>query len=233
MLQSISEEALFLSQVRLFSGVELDALEDLLPLLRIRRYRKGETIFHEDDPPGSLFLIRTGLVKIQLSSSEDKRITIAWVRPHNFFGTLSCVRDLPRPEAAVALEPTEVYVLQREDFRAFLHQHPQAALMMVDLLAERWQSGLELLQDVAFREVPARLAKVLLRNTQRTSSLLSACDEASCFHAPSQTELAALVGATRESVNKWMQRFVHQGAIRYDGKRIRVLDSAALEKYLN
>ena len=152
--------------MRLFSEAKLEALADLESVLRRRRYRKGEIIFHEDDPPGSLFLVKTGLVKVQLSSIDDKHITIAWVRPRNFFGTLSCVRDMPRPEAAVAIEATEALVLHRDDFRAFLSQHPETALAFIDLLAERWQSGLELLQDVAFREVPARLAKVLLRSTR-------------------------------------------------------------------
>lgn len=234
MLQATTAESSFLSQMRLFSDAEPEALDDLIPLLKLRRYRKGETIFHEDDPPGSLFLVKSGLVKVQLNSNDDKHITIAWVRPHNFFGTLSCVKGMPRPEAAVALEPTETFVLDREDFRVFLQRHPETALVFIDLLAERWQSGLELLQDVAFREVPARLAKVLLRSTRRTTSLLTVCDDrGTCFQSPSQTELAGLVGATRESVNKWMQRFVQQGAISYDGRYIRLLDSAVLNKYLN
>ena len=231
MVQAVSEDAAFLSQVTLFAQAEPEALARLAPLLKLRRYRRGETVFHEDDPPGSLFLVKSGLVKVQLSSSEDKHLTIAWVRPLNFFGTISSVKGVPRPEAAVALEPTETLVLQREDLRAFLQEHPETALVFIDLLAARWQSGLELLQDVAFREVPGRLAKILLRKG-RAASLLTVCGDESCFLAPSQAELAALVGATRESVNKCMQRFVHRGVIAYDGKRIRVLDPDALGTYL-
>ncbi len=231
MAQSVSDDVAFLSQVTLFANADTDSLTRLSYLLKLHRYRRGEIIFHEDDPPGSLFLVKSGLVKVQLSSSDDKHLTIAWVRPLNFFGTISSVRGVPRPEAAIALEPTEALVLQREDLRAFLQEHPETALVFIDLLAARWLAGLELLQDVAFREVPGRLAKILLRKG-RAASQLTTCGDEYNFLAPSQAELAALVGATRESVNKSMQRFVHSGAIAYDGKHIRVLDPDALAQYL-
>ena len=231
-MQSIADDVVFLSQMPLFAHAEQDALVRLMPQLKLRRYRKGETIYHADDPPGSFFLLKSGLVKIQLSSNEDKHLTIAWVRPFNFFGTISSVKGVPRPEAAIALEPTETLVLQREDFRAFLQEHPETALVFMDLLAQRWQLNLELLHDVAFREVPGRLARVLLRK-RRSAFLMPLCGDESCLLAPSQAELAALVGASRESVNKCMQRLVHSGAIAYDGKHIRILDPAALQRYLD
>jgi CRP-like cAMP-binding protein len=233
-VQVVEDDALFLSEMRLFANVGQEHLRDLAGHLRMHRYRKGEVIFHEDDPPGSLFLVKKGIVKVQLLSRDGKRITIAWVRPLNFFGTLSCVSGMPRPESAVALEATEVLLLQRDQFQMFLRDHPEAAMDFIDLLAERWQSGLDLLQDVAFLGVPARLAKVLLGLTT-SPSLGRRCleDDDGFLTSPSQVELAALVGATRESVNKWLQRFVQTGWLEFHGRKMRVLDEQSLRRLLD
>ncbi len=232
MVKVLDEESLFLSQMRLFANVNRDYLREFACHLRTHQYRRGEVIFHEDDPPGNLFLIKKGAVKVQLLSSDGKRITIAWVGSMNFFGTLSCVRGMPRPESAVALTATDVLLITREQFQAFLREHPETALVFIDLLAERWQSGLDLLQDVAFLEVPARLAKVLLGMTTRSQGLMRLEDEDYSI-SPSQIELAALVGATRESVNKWIQKFVHLGWLERSGRKLRVLDEQSLRKLLN
>jgi CRP/FNR family transcriptional regulator/CRP/FNR family cyclic AMP-dependent transcriptional regulator len=228
MAQVISEEVALLARMRLFANVDEADLYALASHLRHHTYRKGEVIFHQDDPPGSLFFVKSGVVKIQLTSADGKRITIAWVRRGNFFGTISSVNDKPRPETAIALEASEALLLQRDVFQAFLRQHPESAMVMVEMLAQRWQSALNLLQNVAFLDVPGRLAKVLLDFPGR----LGADDDPDFTGAPSQAELASLIGATRESVNKWLQNFSHNGWIEFQGKKIHILDPDGLRRRL-
>jgi CRP/FNR family transcriptional regulator, cyclic AMP receptor protein len=228
MTQVIGSEVALLARMRLFANVDEADLQSLAAHLRHRSYRRGEVIFHQDDPPGSLFFVKSGIVKIQLTSADGKRITIAWVRPGNIFGTISSVNDRPRPETAVALEASEALLLQREHFQAFLKDHPDSAMVMIELLAERWQSALNLLQNVAFLDVPGRLAKVLLDFPGRRG----VDDDPNYMGAPSQAELASLIGATRESVNKWLQNFAHQGWIECEGKKIHILDAEGLRQRL-
>lgn len=226
MTQVVSDEVALLSRMRLFANVSEADLYALASHLRHRSYRKGEVIFHQEDPPGSLFFLKKGVVKIQLASADGKRITIAWVRPGNIFGTISSVNDRPRPETAIAMEASEALLLQREHFQAFLRQHPESAMVMIEMLAERWQSALNLLQNVAFLDVPGRLAYVLLNFPGRRG----ADDPPDYMGAPSQTELASLIGATRESVNKWLQNFAHQGLVECEGKKIHILDAEGLRQ---
>jgi CRP/FNR family transcriptional regulator/CRP/FNR family cyclic AMP-dependent transcriptional regulator len=228
MAQTVSDEVGLLAGMRLFASVSEADLHGLASHLRYHSYRKGEVIFHQDDPPGSLFFLKSGVVKIQLTSADGKRLTIAWVRPGNFFGTISSVNDRPRPETAIALEASEALLLQREVFQAFLKEHPESAMVMVELLAGRWQSALDLLQNVAFMDVPGRLAKVLLDFPGR----VLAGDDPDYMGAPSQAELASLIGTTRESVNKWLQNFAHQGLIECQGKKIRILNAEGLRQRL-
>jgi CRP-like cAMP-binding protein len=101
-------------------------------------------------------------------------------------------------------------------------------MVMVEMLAQRWQSALNLLQNVAFLDVPGRLAKVLLDFPGR----LGADDDPDFTGAPSQAELASLIGATRESVNKWLQNFSHNGWIEFQGKKIHILDPDGLRRRL-
>jgi CRP/FNR family transcriptional regulator/CRP/FNR family cyclic AMP-dependent transcriptional regulator len=229
MTQVINSDVAILGQMRLFAGVDERELEALAVHLRHRSYRKGEVIFHQDDPPGGIYFVKKGVVKIQLASADGKRITIAWVRPGNFFGTIGSVKDGPRPESAVALEACDALLLQREHFQAFLKEHPDSAMIMIEQLAQRWQGTLILLQDVAFLDVPGRLAKVLLGLRERGNF----SSDGDSTEAPSQAEMATLIGATRESVNKWLQNFCHQGLIAWEGKRIRILDREGLRARLD
>lgn len=209
--------------IRLFSAASPDELAELAGSLKRRSYKKGEVVYHQDDPPGSLFIIASGIVKMLLSSDSGKEITISWSRPGAYFGTASLFDDSVRPDSAVALEPSELLVLPRDELQAYLRRHPEATEIMLQVMAGRFRFMMQRLHDLTMLDVPARLAKVLLQDFALAAE--------SGYEIP-QREIGALIGATRESVNKWLKVFEQRGWIECRHGSVTVLQPDRLREHI-
>ena len=217
-----------LAQVVLFAGLPPDDLAALGGSLRYRRYARGEIIFLRGDPGESLFLIESGTVKISLTSPDGKEMMLAVLFAGDFFGELALLDGGPRSADALALEACHLATLDRNDFRQFLAEHSSAAGTLLTVLSQRLRRDAEVVQDAAFLDVPARVARAIL--------YLAAADGRPregtiVLGAPlTQAALAGMVGATRESVNKWLRFFERQGMIRWDRGRLTVLQVQSLRQ---
>jgi CRP/FNR family transcriptional regulator, cyclic AMP receptor protein len=122
------------------------------------------------------------------------------------------------------VEPTQLLLLQRDAFLAFLRQRPEAAITLLSVLSRRLRRDAQLVQDAAFLDVPARLARAILR--------LATIDEGGVLHTPrlTQSDLAAVAGTTRETLNKWLGFYADQGLIRWDQSRVTVLQPETLRQ---
>src|SRR5579859_7719192 len=118
------EIAAALSRCVLFAGLSPADLASLEAEARVRRFRRGEVLFHQGDPGDALFVVALGAVKISLSSDEGDEAIITTARPGEFFGELALLDGAPRSATATALEPTETIVLPRLRFRELLATQP-------------------------------------------------------------------------------------------------------------
>jgi CRP-like cAMP-binding protein len=210
-----------LARVSLFAGLPDEDLAALAAVLTRRRYRKNETIFHQGDPGDALFIIESGEVKISVASLEGRELTLALLKAGDFFGELTLLDGEPRSADAVAKEPTQVLVLRRDQLIRFLGARPRAAVNLLAVMSRRLRRADELVQEVAFLDVPTRLARVLL-------TLAESYGEArdggiTVMSRLSQGELADMIGATRESTNKWLRAFQRQGLVQHRNGRVTVL----------
>ena len=192
--------------------------------VRARQYRAGTTIFHRDDPGSTLHIINSGLVKLVLASPEGREVTVGILDAGDFFGELALLDGGARSASAVALEAVETLTLDREPFIAMLERHPQVGTALLGVLGDRLRRTDELIQDILFLDLPGRLAK----------QLLALADERG-VNTPqgiridlrlSQSELAAIIGATRESVNRCLNAYADRGILALDRDTItlRALD---------
>ncbi len=203
-----------LRAVPFLAPLPADEIAALAREARSRQYRAGATIFYRDDPGSTLHVIHRGRVKLVLASPEGREVTVGVLGPGAFFWEMALIDGGPRSATAVALEAVETVTLDRAVFLATLERRPTAALALLTILGERLRRTDELLQDVLFLDLPARLAKHLL-----------ALADAHGVAAPggvrldlrlSQGELAALVGATRESVNRCLNAFAERDILALD-----------------
>jgi CRP-like cAMP-binding protein len=215
----VLEHKTLLERVPLFAGLPADELGELTSRLRPRRYGRGETLCLEGDPGTSLYIIDKGRVKLGLTSAEGREIILDLLGPGDVFGELALLDGEPRSANAVAVEPSDVLLLARDDFLRFVEQHPQAALVLLSTISHWLRRLTTQMQDTAFLDVPARLARTILR--------LAEAEEAVHGKAVTprltQTDLAGMVGTTRETLNKWLGFYEDQGLIRRDKHQIVVL----------
>lgn len=216
-----------LERVPFFAALNSDELEHLSESVRRRRYARNEVIFHRDDPGDSLMIIRSGVVKIALNSEDGKEVILTLLSEGDYFGDFALLDGEPRSADAVALEATDVLSLPREVFIGFLRSHPDASLALMAALSRQLRRLTDTVHDTSFLDVPARLARVLINLVDEVPD---GTDGAPRTRRLTQNDLAALVGATRESVNKWLGFFERRGAIARQRGYVVVLDKKELER---
>jgi CRP-like cAMP-binding protein len=198
--------------------------------MRPRAYAKDEVIFLKGDPGTAFYVIASGRVKIALTSPDGKELILRRQNVGEFFGELALLDDEPRSADAIAMEPSTLLVLQRDTFRHFLAEHPAVATNLLGTVSHWLRRNADQIQDATFLDVPARLARVLLELASEPGSSEEPRPGAVIPDRMKQGELAALVGATRESINKWLGSFERQGLISYDKGHITLLRPAALKQ---
>jgi CRP-like cAMP-binding protein len=149
--------------------------------------------------------------------------------PGDVFGELALLDGEPRSADAVAVEPTELQLLQRDEYLHFLRDRPSVALDLIGILSRRLRRDAEVIQDAIFLDVPARLARTILRLSDAASTVAPG-EGPPVTPRLTQRDLAGMVGTTRETLNKWLGVFEEQALIRRVTGRIAVLDPAGLRR---
>lgn len=204
---------------------EIDAL---LAYTRVERYRAGREIFSKDSPGDSMMAVLKGRVKISSLSPEGKEIVLNIISPGEIFGEIALLDGKERTADATAMDDCELLVLSRRDFLPFLERHADICLLLLSVLCERLRRTSEQLEDVTFRHLQSRLAKTLLRLGRSAGAPKGRALRIDL--KLSQRDLANIVGATRESINKHLQLLQRSGVIGHDGGAIVIKDVAALER---
>jgi len=223
------EIASALSRCILFAGLSPADLASLEAEARVRRFRRGEVLFHQGDPGDALFIVARGAVKISLSSDEGDEAIITTARPGEFFGELALLDGAPRSATATALEPTETIVLSRLRFRELLATEPALRDALFATLARELRQLTTHVQELHFLDITGRLAARLVRLAATDGA--SSADGTIRLDAPlTQGDLGSMIGATRQTVNKLLGIFVEDKLLRLDRDAIVILDHEGLAR---
>jgi CRP/FNR family transcriptional regulator, cyclic AMP receptor protein len=216
------------AQVSLFSTLDPEALRELASAARRRGFRSGEVIFHRDDPGQVLYVIREGKVKICINSPDGHEVVLAVFGPGDYFGELALLDGQPRSASAVAIDLVEVYALQRSDFINIVIHHPRIAIQVMNVLSQRLRQTDAMIEDLLFLDVHGRVAKKLLDLADLHG--VRTPDGIRIDMKLTQSDLAALVGASRESVNKVLGYFVDKRFVSTEKRKITILRLAELRR---
>jgi CRP/FNR family transcriptional regulator len=218
-----------LRRCALFAKVDDDTLRVLARNLRLRRFRRGETIFHQGDPGDSLFIVEGGSVKIVLPSPEgEEAAIIATLGRGDFFGELALLDGAPRSATAVALEPTQALVFGRATFEQLLDQERDLRnALFAGLVAElRRLTGH--VEELHFLDLPGRLARRLVRLAREADP--NATGDVRLTWPYTQSDLAGMIGGTRQTVNRLLNDFVGRGLLRFEKDSVVIPDLERLEQ---
>ncbi|GAA1174148.1 Crp/Fnr family transcriptional regulator [Ornithinimicrobium humiphilum] len=212
----------------LFSALDEESARRLLDSMTPRRLSRGDIVFREGDKGDSLHVIVTGKVKLARGSADGRESLLSVLGPGEMFGELSLFDPGPRLSTAYVVSNTELVSLGNDALRVFLGDHPEVAMQMLAGLAHRLRRTNEGISDLVFTDVPGRVAKALLdlsdRFGRRTENGLLVA------HELTQEELAQLVGASRETVNKALADFAHRGWITLGAKSVTLHDLDRLRR---
>lgn len=196
-------------------GVLDDArMQELVSLGRVSRFQENQTVFSKGDPGDCLYAIMTGQIAVSTSSEDGKTMLLNILNPGDVLGEIALIDGKERTASASALRPSELFRIDRPEFIAFLERHPSLCIRMMGVLCERLRWVSENIEDAVFHDVPRRLARriLLLADTygQKTPAGLR-------INQPvSQEALAAMLGVTREMVNRSLRALRNSGAITYN-----------------
>ncbi|MFC1515482.1 Crp/Fnr family transcriptional regulator [Thermodesulfobacteriota bacterium] len=220
-----------LSQIPLFENLGPEDLKDLSILLREQKVKKGDVLFRKKSEGNALYFIRQGAIKIVLPSRlGDERIVTIFTAGE-FFGEMSLLDGMPRSADAVAVQASRVLILDRSDFLRFLKNNESAIEKILSTLSLRLRKTDELLEDLTFLNIPARFAKKLLEIGETFGQRDG--DAVRVSLKLSQQELADMVGATRESINKELRVLREKGLVTVTDKNIHIHDINRLKRRIH
>jgi CRP/FNR family cyclic AMP-dependent transcriptional regulator len=218
-----------LARCRLFAGMSEESLQTITRSLRARRFKRGEVLFHEGDPGDALFVVASGAVKVVVPSEDGDEAILATLRRGDFLGELALLDGAPRSASAIALEATETLALPREQFHALVAGQPAIRDALLASLSGELRRLTTHVAELHFLDLTGRLAARLARLAEEHGEHLA--DGAIRLDAPlTQSDLAAMIGATRQSVNKLLGEFEADGLIVLERDSIMVPDMAALQR---
>jgi len=216
------------SWIQSFFEVPLDEARRLEAAAEKRTFRRGDTILRRNDRPEGVFLITRGQVKLLLGGKGPEELLISVLGQDEYFGESPLLDGRPWPISAVAMEPTETWLLKKDLLLEAMSSSPQLASELAYNTADRLRDSYEMIQDAIFLDVAGRLAKKLLdlgRDYGRTT------DEGVVIDMGlTQQDLGRMVGVTRESVNKHIGAFRARGIIDMRDRRIILLRPDELKR---
>ncbi len=217
-----------LSRAGVFQGVDPDAVQHLLTELETVRFPRGTTIFNEGEPGDRLYIIIDGKVKLARHSSDGRENLLTIMGPSDMFGELSIFDPGPRTSSAVCVTEVTAASMNSDLLHRWIDDHPDISAQLLRMLARRLRRTNNSLADLIFTDVPGRVAKALLQLANRFGTQEG--PNLRVTHDLTQEEIAQLVGASRETVNKALAEFAHRGWIRLEGKSVVICDTERLAR---
>jgi len=210
------------------SELEPGEREDLERLGSVRRYRRGDVLFHQGDDAGAVLVLLAGHVKAAMMN-DGREVILAFPGPGELLGELSAVDGEPRSGTVRAVDDVEALVIPGSAFRAFLEHRPRVALVLLRSVTARLRAADRQRVDYAVNDVVVRVAGRLVELCDRYGAADGTGIDVGL--AITQDEVAAWAGASREAVAKAMALLRTLGWVQTERRRIVVLDLPALRRY--
>lgn len=216
-----------LGECYLFRELSAEERNLLFARVRVRSYAAGETIFLMGSAGDSMMAVLSGSVRISVPSADGKEIVLAILQPKEVFGEIALLDGKERTADARAMTACSLAILERRQVLSFLDRHPHVWPKIVDVLCSRLRNTDQHIAELALLELPARLAKALLRfGTEEARS----SDRPALQVQLSQRELGNICGATRESINKCLRGWQRRGIVQIEESLVTVANRTALEE---
>jgi CRP-like cAMP-binding protein len=210
-----------LRNIPYFTDLDQEVFEAVRHTVFEKKVDRGEIIIFEGEPADALFFVASGVVKVFKTSQEGKEQILSIVRPGDTFNDISVFDNGPNPAGAQALAPVELYGIGKKEIDDLLRDYPQMAMSVMRMMARRVRQLVELVEDLSFRRVVSRVAKILLEYSS---------DRVEPRPRLTQQEIAAMAGTAREVVGRSLKSLEESKLIRMESHRVVITNREAMQK---
>ncbi len=202
----------------LFSVLEGEDLESLARLFVERSVPSDTVLFQEGDPADALYLLLEGKVKVMLTDEEGREVIVSILQRGECFGEMALLDANGRSAQVMTMAQARLLILPRTDFGDWIGRNPNLAMAIIQQLSRRLRHANHTINNLATQGVQSRVARVLLEAAEPDGDRFVVTDP------PTQADIASMVGASRERVNRALRALEEQGALRFEKQRIIILD---------
>ncbi len=213
-----------LKSVPLFSSFNDVHLSQVLTCVQHRSYPRGSFILRAGEETDALYIILSGRAKVLIPDEEGHEVILTVMGPHEFFGEMGLLDDLPRSASVETLEACEMLRLSKAGFINVLKDNFELAMLIIRNLVRRMRDADRKIESLALIDVYGRVARLLIEMAQNVEGKWVV------EHAPPKQEIARMIGASREMVSRVVKDLHQKGLIRAEKRRIHILDKQSMQK---
>jgi CRP/FNR family cyclic AMP-dependent transcriptional regulator len=224
----VEDAEVVLRRAPLFNGLDDESARTLRRQTSEVKVARGEHLFLEGQDGDRLYVVLDGKIKLTRAAVDGRENLWSVLGPGEMFGELSLFDPRPRTATASAVTDATLAALAHDALRPWLLERPEVSMHMLQALAQRLRRANDVVADLVFTDVPGRVAKNLLDLADRFGE--QERDGLHVHHDLTQEELAQLVGASRETVNKALADFAARGWLQISARSVLILDTERLRK---
>jgi len=215
-----------IKDIVLFQGVSQEKIKFLVSQSIIRKFKQGEMVIGEEDPIRSFYVVISGQLKLYRSSVEGKEQTLQLLGPGDPFGLCTAFATNSFPANAMAIVESSVLLIPGTVMEETARQEPAILFNIIQILSQRLKDSMEMIESLALKEIPGRLASFLCHMLPEETANKKASVELTI----SQRELSKILGATPEALSRALRKMANDGVLSTAGRVITVLNRQALEQ---
>lgn len=218
----LEAKILFLRRVPIFGALNEDCLQRVASIMVEKSYSRKSIVFHEGDHGDTLYIIKGGRVKIAKVAIDGREKTLTILQPGDFFGEMAIFDNMPRSATAEAIDSdVRLFGLNKKDFERLIHEFPSIALRIMKDLTRRIRQINQQVEDLAFKDVHGRVSSTLFQLLETEEGISG---QTLTRLRMTHQDLANMVGSSRETVTRALNRLQNEGIIAISHQQIQILD---------
>lgn len=211
-----------LQLVPIFSDLPEEVIDQVVLVGSKKTYTKDSVILVEEEVGTALFVIIEGKVKVSRSSNDGREVILSILSDSDFFGEMSILDGMNRSATVVALEDTELFIIQRKEFLDLLNKHPEITIALLSELTQRLRNADMKIKALSLKDAEGKVATVILQLADDIGKIKQGTVEID--RLPLQQDLANMAGTSRETISRTLHSFAKKGMVELEGSKLKIID---------
>ena len=212
----------FLKYVPIFSELNDATIEQISKIGIRKTFKKDSVVLFEHETGSALFVIVEGKVKISRVSDDGREVILTILNDSDFFGEMAILDGLSRSANVTAMEDSELYIIQRNDFIGLLQTHPEISIALLKELTQRMRGADLKIKSLSLKDAEGKVATVILQLADDIGKIKNGTVEIEKL--PLQHDLANMAGTSRETISRTLHSLVKKELIDLKGSKLRILN---------